>query len=207
MKFKGFKVSKKALEMSVLFGLLCAIFLSFANFNASCDELRQNVLRLHIIANSNSPEDQALKLKIRDRILAESGSLFEADHDLASALKTAKASLWRLQKIANEVIKENGFDYTATASIGTAFFETREYDDFTLPAGDYESLIINVGKAGGKNWWCVIFPQVCIPTAKDAKLSDSVGESGVKVAENPKKYVMRFKTVEIYENIKHLLSK
>lgn len=207
MKIKNFTISKKALEMSVLFGLLCAVFISFADFDASCDELRNNVLRLHIIANSDSAEDQALKLKIRDRILSESGNLFEGDNNLDSAITTAKGTLEKFEAIANEVIKENGFGYGAKARIGTAYFETRVYDEFTLPAGNYESLIINVGESRGKNWWCVIFPQVCIPAAGDAKLSDSVGESGVKVAENPRKYVMRFKTVEIYEDIKHLLSK
>lgn len=200
---KNLKITKRALEWSVLFGLLCAVFWSFADFNVSCEELRHNVLRLHIVANSDTAEDQELKLKIRDRILSESGNLFEKDTDLASALETCQNSLDKLEEIANEVIKENGFNYTAEVEIGTAFFENREYEDFTLPAGNYESLIINVGKAEGKNWWCVIFPQVCIPAAGEARLSDSVGNGGVEVAENPQNYELRFKTVEIYESIKH----
>ena len=152
------KFSKKALQWAIIFGFLCSVFLSFADFNASCEDLRQNILRLHIIANSDSREDQALKIKIRDRILEASDSLFENNTDLDSALATAKNNLPLYEEIANQVIEENGFNYRAAAKIDKAFFETRVYDDFTLPGGNYESLIIDIGAAEGKNWWCVIFP-------------------------------------------------
>lgn len=199
------KISKKALEWAIIFGFLCSVFWSFADFDASCEELRHGVLRLHIIANSDSDEDQALKLKIRDRILQASDSLFETDKDLNGALKTAEENLSLYEEIANSVIAENGFNYKAEAKIGEAFFETRVYDDFTLPSGYYDSLIINIGKAKGKNWWCVIFPGVCVPTDNTAHLSDSVGENGTEIAENSQKYIIRFKTVEIYEKLKKKL--
>ena len=79
------------------------------------------------------------------------------------------------------------------------------YDDFTLPSGYYDSLIIELGEAKGKNWWCVIFPSICLPTDKDASLSDSVGKKGTKIAENSNNYIIRFKAVEIYEKIKRRL--
>lgn len=199
------KISKKALEWSVLFGLICAIFCSFADFNASCEELRHNVLRLHIIANSDSKEDQAVKLLVRDRILQESGTLFSEDTDLDSAVATAKENLEKYNQIARNVIYENGFSYDATVRIGTAFFETREYDTFTLPGGNYTSLIIELGKGEGKNWWCVIFPQVCVPTATQASLKDSVSQNGAAIAENADNYVIRFKTVELYEKLRRWL--
>lgn len=200
------KISKKALERSILFGLICAIFCSFANFDASCEELRHNVLRLHIIANSDSKEDQVLKLKIRDTILEESSSLFEQDADLSSAIETAEKNLSKYEKIANEVIAKQGFNYRAEVKIGKAFFETRVYDDFTLPAGEYDSLIVEIGKAKGKNWWCVIFPQVCVPTMPDATLQDSVGKESAQIAENPNGYIIRFKTVELYEKLRWWLN-
>ena len=103
-------------------------------------------------------------------------------------------------------ISENGFSYGASAEIGNSYFETREYEDFTLPAGNYRSLIIRLGKAQGKNWWCVIFPAVCIPAATDASLSDSASDTSAQIAEHPQKYVMRFKTVEIYEDLKKFLN-
>ena len=200
------KISGKALRYSVLFGLLCAIFLSFSNFNANCEDLRQNVLRLHIIANSDSLEDQALKLKIRDRILEKSDDIFFDSITVDDAISVAESKIAFFKEIANEVIAEEGFGYSATATVGDSFFETREYENFTLPAGTYKSLIINVGESRGKNWWCVIFPEMCLPAA-NADLSETVSRGGTEVAENYNRYKMRFKTVEIYEEIKKLFKK
>ena len=160
--FKKIKISKNTLRLSLLMGLMCAIFISFADFNVACEDLRANVLRLHIIANSDSSEDQELKLKIRDSILNESVELFDGITDIDNAVLNAEQNADYYCEIANRVIKENGYDYKAKATVGYSYFETREYEDFTLPAGNYKSLIISLGKAKGKNWWCVIFPQLCL---------------------------------------------
>lgn len=197
--------SRRGAELSVVVGLLCAIFASMAHFEAACDDLRQNVLRLHIIANSDSEEDQAVKLLVRDKILEESSELFAGETELKAAEKKAEDNLNEFCKTAKRVLSENGFSYNVSAEIGDSYFETREYEDFTLPAGNYRSLIINLGAAKGKNWWCVIFPAVCIPAAADASLSDSASGTSAQIAEHPQKYVMRFKTVEIYEDLKKLL--
>ena len=197
--------SRRGAELSVVVGLLCAIFASMAHFEAACDDLRQNVLRLHIIANSDSEEDQAVKLLVRDKILEESSELFAGETELKAAEKKAEDNLNEFCKTAKLVLEENGFSYNVSAEIGDSYFETREYEDFTLPAGNYRSLIINLGAAKGKNWWCVIFPAVCVPAASDASLSDSAHNTSVQIAEHPQKYVMRFKTVEIYEDLKKLL--
>lgn len=200
------KISKKALSFALMFGLICSVFWSFADFNASCEELRQNVLRLHIKANSDSKEDQELKYKIRDAVLEESQNLFENQTNLEEAIKKANSSISQYEEIANRVIRENGFSYKAEAKIGEAFFNTRIYDDFTLPSGIYESLIIDIGKSEGKNWWCVIFPSVCVPTENAETLRESVGEESVQIAENPTPYKIRFKTVELYEKLKNWLN-
>jgi stage II sporulation protein R len=175
------------------------------NFTALCDDLRQNVLRLHIVANSDSAEDQNLKLKIRDEILKETGNLFLGTKDLTEAEKTAEESLKLFEDIANRVIKEEGFDYKATVSLGDQFFETRHYETFSLPAGTYRSLIVKLGKAEGKNWWCVIFPSICVPTSS-SDLRQSVSENSAKIAEHSEKYIVRFKIIEIYEKLKRALS-
>ena len=200
------KITRKNIELGVLFGLICAIVLSFSHFEARCDQLRQNVLRLHIIANSDTPADQALKLAVRDEILKNSMDIFKNCDDVTTACSTAETQLQNISGIANSVIKEKGFNYSAVASVGDAYFETREYDDFTLPAGNYKSLIVNLGEGKGKNWWCVVFPCVCVPTA-DAKLSDSVPPAAADTAENAPKYEIKFKTVEIYEKFKQIFSK
>ena len=204
--FNEIKKSGRILTMALFFGLLSAVFLSFGSFNASCEEIRQNVLRLHIIANSDSKEDQELKLKIRDKILSESKEIFEESQNLEMAIQNANVNLGKIEEIANAVIKEEGFSYKATARIGDSFFETREYDDFTLPAGTYKSLIIDVGKGNGKNWWCVIFPEICLPASGEVSLAKTVGQGGVDIAESPNRYILRFKIVEVYEKIKNLFN-
>lgn len=196
---------KRKIHLSICFGLICAVMLSMSHFSAACDDLRQNVLRLHIIANSDSDADQQLKLKIRDEILVQTDGLFEGSNDLQQAENAVCDNLTRFEEIANNVITENGFDYTATASFGISEFSTRYYDDFTLPAGEYQSLIIKLGKAEGENWWCVVYPTVCIPAAK-GELSDTVNDESAQIAKGGKRYIMRFKTVEIYEKIKNLIN-
>lgn len=196
----------KRMKLSLCFGLICAVLLSMTNFNALCDDLRQNILRLHIIANSNSASDQELKLKIRDRILEETSSAFADAESLSVAENKAQEKLSHFNEIANQVIKENGFDYKAEVSLGDCFFETRHYDTFTLPAGNYRSLIIKLGEAKGKNWWCVIFPSICIPAASTRDLRDSVKENSAQIAEQSDRYIIKFKTVEIYEKIKNFFS-
>lgn len=193
---------KKRIRLSILFGLICAMLLSMTSFEAVCEDLRENVLRLHIIANSDSRADQELKLKIRDEILAYTGEAFANAESLQMAESEAQKRLSEFTQIADCVIKENGFDYKAEVSLGDCFFETREYETFKLPAGNYRSLIVKLGKAEGKNWWCVIFPSVCVPAASDSNLRESVNDESATVAEQSDRYIVKFKAVEIYEKIK-----
>lgn len=198
------KISPKAFKYSLLLAVICSVFLSFAHFNAACDDLRENVLRLHIIANSDRNFDQQLKLKIRDAILEDSKDLFNETHNINQAVETVSNNTQRIEDIAENVIVKSGYNYPVNVSVKNSYFETRVYENFTLPAGEYPSLIIKVGEGKGKNWWCVIFPEVCIPTSLNGSLSDSVTDTGCEIAENPQRYIMRFKIVEIYENIKKL---
>ncbi len=195
-------IKSNRIHYGILIGLIAAVFLSFTNFDAKCENLKESVLRLHILANSDSSEDQELKLMVRDAVLKECSEELSACDDLDEAIITAKADTKKIKKTADKVIKDNGFDYSSCVYIGKSFFETREYDNFTLPAGTYNSLIVKLGKAKGHNWWCVVFPSVCLPAASGAKLSDSADKSAAEMAENPQKYVMKFKTVEWYETIR-----
>ena len=201
------KTNRKNVELGVLFGLICAIVLSFANFETRCDELRQGVLRLHIIANSDSEADQALKLVVRDEILKSSTDIFKNCDSVDDAIITACAKIEDINLIANNVIKQNGFDYSAAVSVGERYFDTREYDGFTLPAGNYKSLIVDLGAAEGKNWWCVVFPCVCVPSATEASLTESVSIEAANTAQNAPKYEIKFKSMEIYEKIKKYFEK
>lgn len=203
-----FFINLKALKCAFACGLICAISFSLAGFDASCEQLRQNVLRLHIIANSDSAEDQALKLEIRDKLLDLSPELFSESSDIESAIVAAKTKTDDIKALAEEVVSEYGYDYDVEVLVGKSYFNTREYEDFTLPAGEYDSLIIRLGKAAGKNWWCVIYPELCLPAAADkAELSSVVDEESARIAEESERYIMRFKIVEIYEEIKKSLKK
>ena len=204
---KDLLFSEKRLRLAVLCGLMCAIFACFAHFSVACDELRTNVLRLHIIANSDSETDQELKLKIRDRILENSIELFSGAENAEQAEAVTRSKIPQIEEIARQTALENGFDLSVKAELCDSYFETREYDDFTLPAGVYRALKITLGRGEGKNWWCVIFPEVCLPAAFDASLSDSVSEEGVRFAEGKNRYIMRFWAVEEYEKIKKFLRK
>lgn len=200
------KIKRKNIELALLCGILCAVLVSLSGFSFACDGLRNGVLRLHIIANSDSAEDQAVKLLVRDRILSETGTAFSNCDSLEDAILSADGDIERIAALANEELSQNGFSYTATAEIGDSYFETRRYDTFTLPAGTYKSLIIRLGKAEGKNWWCVVFPAVCIPAASDADFSKATDSKSAEIAENPDRYVIKFKTVEIYEDIKKMFN-
>lgn len=195
----------KTVKTAVLCGLICAITLSMARFNVLCDELRENVFRLHIIANSDDPSDQALKLKVRDAVLEVSGEIFEDCGDSEEAKQKAEENIQMLRETAQQVVNENGFDYNVTVDISPSYFTNREYDTFTLPAGTYDALNIKLGNATGKNWWCVMFPAVCIGASAD--LSDAVSEKSANIAKNSNDYQIKFKTVEIYEEIKKIISK
>lgn len=197
----------KRIKLSILFGLISAMLLSVSHFNVLCDDLRENVLRLHIIANSDSVADQNLKILIRDEILNETSDLFLNVTDLEDAKQKVGTSLNEFEEIAKRVIVENGFNYDAVAYVEEKYFDTRVYDEFTLPAGYYPSLVIELGKAEGKNWWCVVFPTVCIPAASKGDLSDSVKQESANIAKQGSRYIMRFKTVEIYEKIKNFINK
>lgn len=195
----------KVFNISICFGLIIAITLSFARFDALCEDLRENVFRLHIVAASDSEKDQALKLKVRDELLKVKGEKFTNCKNIDDAIEFAQQNTDEFTKIAQRVIRENGFDYPVKVNIGTSYFENREYDDFTLPAGNYQALNIIIGEGAGKNWWCVMFPAVCVGAA--GQLNDSVTDQSAAVAENSGKYRFRFKTVEIYEDLKNLFIK
>ncbi len=197
------KFFKKDFCIALLVALIFSMFFSLAGFEEKCKDLRTNVLRLHIIANSDSAEDQQIKLKIRDELLKTSDGLFESAGNKEEAIKMVKENTVLFENAAQKVLKESGKNEPVNISIGKAYFNTREYKNFTLPAGEYDAVRVLIGKAEGKNWWCVMFPSMCIPVAeKNHKLTEAVNEKSAEIAEKSPKYKIRFKVVEWYENFK-----
>lgn len=192
-------------ELAVLAGLLLALCLSnFMGFASACADVREDTLRLHILANSDSEEDQALKLAVRDAILAEAGGLFAAGQTKQEALDAARQSLPMLRAIAEETLRAHGCTDTVSVRLEELYFDTREYDDFTLPAGRYDAVRIEIGAHEGKNWFCVLFPPLCLPAASD---EGALGEDAPAYSEAEQNaihspYRIRFAAVELLEGWK-----
>jgi len=130
--------------------------------------LNDNLIRLHVVANSDSDEDQELKLQVRDAVIDKLQSTMESFPTMEEAKQYLQENLTELEEFVNQVIKELGSTDTAEVTVDREAFNTREYDTFTLPAGYYEALRITIGEGEGKNWWCVIFPSLCVgETAED----------------------------------------
>lgn len=193
----------RKLEISLFCGLVIAVLLSVTSFGVSCGNIRRDVLRMHVIANSDSETDQALKLKVRDAVLQEGGALFDGTMTAADAESVLESDKARLCEVAQRVIAENGFDYGVTVEIGKDFFPTRTYDDtVTLPAGEYEAVRVIIGEGKGQNWWCVMFPPLCLPAAEaEADIGDVLDEREQRVVESDPRYEARFKIIEIFEKI------
>jgi len=189
-------------------GLTVSLLISFFSFSADCAQIRESVFRLHILANSDSAADQALKLKVRDSVTAEAAGLFDAAQDRQDAIDVARAHLPELQQAAEQRIKAEGYDYPVKVEIVNMYFTTRVYDSGTLPAGMYDALRVIIGKGAGHNWWCVVFPPICVPAAtKDAKtLDDVLSAKDAKIVTQPQKYEIRFKAVEVAESVWHTVS-
>ncbi|HAN21325.1 MAG: hypothetical protein A2Y15_07215 [Clostridiales bacterium GWF2_36_10] len=163
------------------------------------NKIYESVIRLHILANSDSDSDQQLKLKVRDAIIAESGDLFTDVESNELPLDQMEELGTQFAQIANRVISENGQNYTAQAQWGKEAYPTREYDGISFPAGEYYSLRINMGNAEGHNWWCVLFPPLCTnaSSAKKSLINMGISNNGTKVYTS-KKYVFRFKILELF---------
>ncbi|MBQ2676097.1 MAG: stage II sporulation protein R [Clostridia bacterium] len=197
----------KKWELSVVIALIITISLSCFSFSAQCSDIRQQVLRLHILANSDSSEDQALKLKVRDRLLSEAADLFKGAKTETDAANKARERISQLQSIAQQEISEQGYDYPVKVEVAKTYFNTRTYDNVTLPAGEYEAVRVLIGKAGGKNWWCVMFPPMCVPAAvPEQEIDDILNEQQVDIVTNKPKYEIKFKSVEIFQQLKQAVS-
>ena len=189
-------------ERSLILGLIFSVLFSIVNFSAECNKISDKVLRLHIIANSDSAEDQELKLKVRNSIMNFlSGKNFESLEETKDFILSHENELEILSQ--NEVIN-SGFNYKVSAKVCRSRFSTRVYENISLPAGEYDSLKIVIGNGKGKNWWCVIFPPMCVPTAEDCSINNECYENHFSnneknVIENEVKYKVKFKIVEILE--------
>ena len=161
----------------------------------------EDTLRLHILANSDSDEDQKLKIEIRDKLLAKYGMELKGADTRESAEEKMAGIIPEIKRDVDKWISDAGYSYTSTVSLGLEWYDTREYDSFTLPKGYYTSLQVMLGEAEGKNWWCVMYPPLCLDIAtEDAPSDDAVigytKEEYSLITEDG--YNVKFKLLEVF---------
>lgn len=168
------------------------------------ENISEKVFRLHILANSDSDEDQSLKLLVKDEILKLSSDIFAGAKSVDDARKIAENNIALFEITALEVIKDKSFNYGVKVYIDKEYFNTRKYDGFIMPAGEYNALKIVIGNGDGKNWWCVMYPSVCISGCTDD--FDEIMSEEEKEMLNSTKFIPKFKIIELYESIKNKIT-
>ena len=191
------KIFKTDIVMAL--GIAVALLLSgFRGFAADCESVQSEVLRLHIPANSDSEYDQDIKLRLRDYILQEYSTRLACESDVQQAIVQAEALLPEIEQSCNEFLVAEGAPYGAKAELCNMHFNTRVYDNVTLPAGEYTALRIMLGSGEGQNWWCVMFPPLCIPVASEEKQTELLPDVLVS-EEKAEKVEIKFALFEFFE--------
>lgn len=187
--------------------LLIALLVSFA-WGTWADRTQQRlsdkVLRLHVLANSDSEADQALKRKVRDSVLETASAILADCPDRETAEQRLSAALPEIEDAARARIAAEGGKQTVTAELRPTVFPTREYEDFTLPAGEYLALRVVLGEGEGHNWWCVVFPPLCAETTSSLSqtaMAAGLTEEEVALITESDGYQLKFKAVELWEKL------
>lgn len=191
----------KTWEIALMCGVLIAV-IAGSWLGREQKELADSVIRFHVIANSDSDEDQALKLAVRDRVLEEAETLYPEGATLEEAQAALEGHLNLLAAAGRGVVEEQGYDYPVTAALEECWFPTKEYEGFALPAGNYTALRVTIGEGEGQNWWCVAFPPLCLGAASETV--DQALEAGhfspgqgALVTGDGEGYVLKFKAMEL----------
>lgn len=193
---------------SLCAGFIIAVIFSVIPFEARCTSISDEVLRLHILANSDSEQDQSLKLKVRNAVLKETENLYKNADSKDEALHLTRQSLDKIRETAEKTIRENGYDYPVRAQIKKVHFSTRIYEQVTMPSGTYDSVQIEIGSGKGKNWWCVMYPSLCIGVGTDSDtLRKELSDDEYSVVTSGEKVRFKFKIVEYYETVKNWFKK
>ncbi|MCL2194726.1 MAG: stage II sporulation protein R [Oscillospiraceae bacterium] len=197
-------MNKKILWRAVALTATIAFAGSLVSFHARSAGVRGEVLRLHVIANSDCDVDQQAKLHVRDALLAQGDALFYASGDIAQAEQAVALRTAELEHTAQQALRELGLHQSVRVSVGTAFFNTRSYGALTFPAGRYQAVQVHIGDSVGENWWCVMFPPLCLPaaTTRESVTLDAVLSDGeMRVVESNPQFDVRFRIVELVQEL------
>ena len=201
----------KTWEIALMFGLLIAV-VAGSWLGREQKELADSVIRFHVIANSDSQADQALKLAVRDRVLARAEAIYPENATLDEAQTALEGHLNLLAAAGREVVEEQGYDYPVSASLEDCWFPTKEYEGFALPAGNYTALRVIIGEGKGRNWWCVAFPPLCLGAASETvdqalEAGHFTPDQGALVTGDGEGYVLKFKAMELLGELQGLFEK
>ena len=201
-KFKRF-----ILVSALLIIYVCISAVSYTH--AVTTDIADSVFRLHVIANSNSDEDQNLKYIVRDKVIEYLSSISQNASSKEEVIKIAKANLNKIQAIAAQTIRDNGYTYSVNVEVGNFSFPSKIYGDITLPPGYYDALRIKIGKAEGQNWWCVMFPPLCfvdvtsgvVPDESKEIMKENLSKEEFDlISKNSNEVKVKFKIVEVLQN-------
>ncbi len=195
----------RLLGKALVCGFVLAALCSFFPFAAACGQLPRDVVRLHVVANSNGAEDQAVKLLVRDAVLEEAARWYQGAGSMEEASSQLCTHLQSIAGAARQVLGEQGVGYSATAQMTEMYFPTRDYGDFRLPAGRYRTLRVTLGEGAGKNWWCVVFPSLCLPAATQEEALLTLPEGERQVVEGGQGVQVKLKAVELWESLREWL--
>ena len=193
----------KTIEIAVIVAFVITV-ISTVSFENTCQGVREKVLRLHVVANSDSVCDQSLKYTVREEILKDGESIFSGSDTAFKAEEKIRASISFLRESAENTVRKEGYDYKVSVNIGRMYFPTRKYENVTLPAGYYRAVKVIIGEGRGKNWWSVMFPPMCLPAAKENNpaLDDILSEKENGIVCSAERYEVRFWIVEKYYEMK-----
>ncbi|PKM74204.1 MAG: stage II sporulation protein R [Firmicutes bacterium HGW-Firmicutes-16] len=196
----------KIWEISLLVAL-CITLCTGLFAKAEQGRLSGELIRLHVIANSDSTGDQSVKLKVRDNVLEVLTPMLDGATDVVEAESIIKNSLPQLCRVSETILMNNGKYYSAKAEICLETYPTRNYDGFALPAGEYISLKIILGEGIGHNWWCVVFPPLCMTSVEDEDTFTGLSNETEKlITTDGNQYRVKFRIIELYEELKQSFS-
>lgn len=196
-------------ELALLLGL-CATLLLGAWSAEEQQDLSRKMIRLHVIAHSDSADDQALKLQVRDAVLDYATAVLQRSEDMVQAQEELQRELPRIESIARAAVAAEGYDYAVSASLGQSEFPLKEYDGFSLPAGEYTALRLVIGEGAGQNWWCVVFPPLCTTAACDldeTAIAAGFSEEELSLITEEEGYVLKFRTMEWWQELRQKIGK
>ena len=184
--------------------MLIVVVSLLAETSYQMEVVRDNTVRLHILANSNSQQDQAVKLQVRDALLEESENWFEDCNQKQDVLDVLQQRQDDIADICRQTLQQLNCQQDVTVSVDNEWCDTRDYTEFCMPCGNYDCIKIELGAGAGHNWWCVLYPQLCIASAGSIDAKDSYGENGVRVIDS-ENITISFKIVDWFYNLVHLV--